>query len=289
MRICAQARYCAWRHRRHHLLVHVGQEGVVDLHIEAGIDDGLVFLVQAVRERAQQALLVGIMLVLGVRQRARRRHHRQERGRNLHLGDGGFEVGDIALDPNVRIAERVVDHEAGSEALAQAGNAIVFRIEFRERDTVLPAAGGRHGILGLFRGEQPGGDAAQAVVHVKSPIAALAEFAVTDDVDAGVGLLADDLVDRLLEAGLVCRLVVGLPIFDLVQELDELRRPHQAADMGGQDAIARHFLPPFAFPVCRFHIISGSLAAAAGRRGLPRLGTVKFSHFRLAKPPGGPT
>ena len=42
-------------HRRHHPLVHVGQEGVVDLHIKAGIDDRLVFLVQAVGEREQQA------------------------------------------------------------------------------------------------------------------------------------------------------------------------------------------------------------------------------------------
>ena len=42
-------------HRRHHPLVHVGQEGVVDLHIKAGIDDRLVFLVQAVGEREKQA------------------------------------------------------------------------------------------------------------------------------------------------------------------------------------------------------------------------------------------
>jgi hypothetical protein len=34
------------RHRRHHALVHIGQERIVDPHIKAGIDDGLVFLVQ---------------------------------------------------------------------------------------------------------------------------------------------------------------------------------------------------------------------------------------------------
>ena len=38
-------------HRRHHFLVHVRQEGVVDLHVEAGLDDRPVFLVQAVGER----------------------------------------------------------------------------------------------------------------------------------------------------------------------------------------------------------------------------------------------
>ena len=34
--------------------MHVGQERVVDLHVETGVDDRLVFLVQAVGEREQQ-------------------------------------------------------------------------------------------------------------------------------------------------------------------------------------------------------------------------------------------
>ena len=33
------------RHRRHHALVHIRQKGIVDLHIEPGVDDGLVFFV----------------------------------------------------------------------------------------------------------------------------------------------------------------------------------------------------------------------------------------------------
>jgi len=49
--------------------------------------------------------------------------------------------------------------------------------------------------------------------------------------------VAHDLVDRLGEAGLVGGRFVGLPVLDLVQELDQLRRPNQAADVGGQDAI----------------------------------------------------
>ena len=85
------------RHGRHHLFVHVGQEGVVDLHIQAGIDDGLVFLVQAVGERPQQALLVGIVFVLGIWQRACRRDDRKESARDLGFGGGGLAVGDVAL------------------------------------------------------------------------------------------------------------------------------------------------------------------------------------------------
>ena len=103
MRSCAHSRYWASRHRRHHLFVHVGQEGIVDLHVEAGIDDRLVFLVQAVGEREQEALLVRVVLVLGARQRARRRHHRQEGACDLRLGGRGLEIGDVALDLHVRV------------------------------------------------------------------------------------------------------------------------------------------------------------------------------------------
>ena len=108
--------------------------------------------------------------------------------------------------------------------LPRPESAVVFRVEFGEGDAVLPAAGGRHGILRLLGGQRPGGDAGQAVVDVEGPIAALAELAVADDVDAGLDLLAHDLVDRFLQTGLVGGLVVGLSILDLVQELDQLRR-----------------------------------------------------------------
>ena len=68
------------RHRRHHALVHIGQESIVDLHIEPGSDNGLVFFVQRIGEREQIALLVLVVLDLGAGKRARRRHHRQKAG-----------------------------------------------------------------------------------------------------------------------------------------------------------------------------------------------------------------
>ena len=83
-------------------------------------------------------------------------------------------------------------------------------------------------------------------MHVEGPVAALAELAVADDVDAGLDLLAHDLLDRGFQAGLVSGLVVGLAGLDELEELDELGRPDQAAHMSGKDTVgaAGHAKPP---------------------------------------------
>src|SRR5262249_55208466 len=191
----------------------------------------------------KEALLIAVVLVLGVRQRAGRRDYRQEGACDLHFGCRGLEIGDVALDLRIRIAQRAVDHEARAEPFAQARKAVVSRRELGEGDAVLPAADGGHGILRFLRGQRPTGDATEAVMDVEGPVAALAELAVADDVDAGLGLLAHDRVDRLLQTSLVGGFVVWLAILDLVQELDELRGPDQAADMGCEDAVGGHFPP----------------------------------------------
>ena len=95
-------------------------------------------------------------------------------------------------------------------------------------------------------------------MDVKGPVAALAVLAVADDIDAGVGLVLDDLLDRLPEAGFVGGLVVGLAILDLAQKLDQFGWPNQAADMGREDAVAGHVSPLiFSSLPGRFHITSG--------------------------------
>ena len=65
----------------------------------------------------------------------------------------------------------------------------------------------------------------------------LAELAVTDNVDADLGLLAHNLSDGLGQASFERRLLIGLAVLDQVPELDQFRRPDQAADMSGEDAI----------------------------------------------------
>ena len=73
-------------------------------------------------------------------------------------------------------------------------------------------------------------------MDIKRPVAAFAELPVADNVDSRIGLLAHDRLDRFLQTDLVSGSVVGLSVLDLVQELDELRRPHQAADVSCEDA-----------------------------------------------------
>jgi len=217
------------------------------------------------------------VFVLRVRQRARRRDDRQEGACDLHFGCRGLEIGDVALDLHIRVAELAVDDEARAEPLVQPRKAVVFRVEFGEGDAILPTADGRHGVLGLFRGQRPGGDAGEAVVNVKGPVAALAELAVADDVDARVGLLAHDSVDRILQTGLVGGFIVGFAILDLVQELDELRGADQAADVGSEDAVGGrcHFAPswpwlvsssPYHLRTARAATISGAKSGVSKRR-----------------------
>ena len=102
--------------------MHIGQERVVDLHIKAGVDDGLVFLVQRLGERGQIGFFVLVMLDLGARQCARGRYDRQEGGQArmlvLGLGDAGLEILDVAQNLLVRILNRAVDHDSIAEPFA---------------------------------------------------------------------------------------------------------------------------------------------------------------------------
>ena len=82
-----------------------------------------------------------------------------------------------------------------------------------------------------------GADAGKAVTNVGG-VGDLAEFAVTDAVDAGDYLLGDNLVDCAGKAGLECRSIkfaAGLPRLLKGQQIG---RSRQAADMGRQDVVA---------------------------------------------------
>ncbi len=166
----------------------------------------------------------------------------------LGFGDAGLDVLDVAPDLiGARVTERPVDDDAVAEPFAEASCDVVLGIEFR-KCLAVPATRHRgHRVFQFFRRGRSHGNALEPLENVERPIEPLAELAVADDVDAGLGLLAHHLGDGFGQAGFEGRLVVGLAVLDGAPELDQFWWPDQAADMGGEDAIGvvRHGGLPF--------------------------------------------
>jgi hypothetical protein len=70
------------------------------------------------------------------------------------------------------------------------------------------------------------------------PADRLAELAIADHVDAGLGLAAHDIGNRSGQALVIGFRVERLARLFRAQELLQRLRPDQAADMGGEDSIA---------------------------------------------------
>jgi hypothetical protein len=84
-------------------------------------------------------------------------------------------------------------------------------------------------------------EALEPIEDVPRPAAELAEFAIAHDVNAGLGLLAHDLHDRFLQAGVERSAVHAHATLDGGNVVLKLRRPHEAADMSGANALfSRH-------------------------------------------------
>src|SRR6185295_15611044 len=105
---------------------------------------------------------------------------------------------------------------------------IVVGVELREFAAVSPGDGDRH--AGVSRPVTLL-EAAHALEHVTRPTDRLAEFAIIDDVEADLRLLAHHVADRVVQAGVECRLVVGLLVALRLEKLLEVWRPDKAADM----------------------------------------------------------
>ena len=62
-----------------------------------GLDDGAILGPERLGEAEQERLLIAVVLIFGIGQRTRRRHHRQESGSALYVGYARLEIGDVAL------------------------------------------------------------------------------------------------------------------------------------------------------------------------------------------------
>ena len=81
-----------------------------------------------------------------------------------------------------------------------------------------------------------GSKPAEAVLDVAEE-ADLAHLSVGDDVDAGLDLPAHPVGHRLGDLAVEQLGVVGPSVLPLLQRVEQLVRPGQAADVGGEDAI----------------------------------------------------
>ena len=101
-------------------------------------------------------------------------------------------------------------------------------------------------------------DAAQPLQHIGRPGPELAELAVADDVDAGLGLLRNDLRHRGLEAGLERILLDRDALLDRTDVIEELRRPRERTHVGGQNAVfnAHTNSSPIVMITCRGPVVN---------------------------------
>ena len=223
------------RRGRDHEVVGPGQERVVDLQDQPGVEDRLVLDPQRVGDRVDELLLGRVRALRPAHARdARRRDDRQEAPDDVDLGQPGLDVVDVALQLGLpRVRQRAGALPAARALVLEALARHVLRVEVRELDHVLGLGHGRRGeVVG-----RPVLEAAHPVQDVRGPVDRLAELAVADDVDPGVGLVADDVDHRLAQHALVLGLVERPAVTARLEDAPELRRAHEAPHVRGQDAI----------------------------------------------------
>ena len=251
------------RHR--HIGFHVGgsdaaseamgahrQVGRIELEIEARIDDCLVF----VRQRLGGGLEIGrVRLVIEIGEIKEHLPGRY-RGDEGHLrrcpAESLFEVGDVAMH-RVLVAQLDRSLHIGHDEMAAA-----FVLDEQFVDDVRKVAEiGRDELRSI-------GEAGVALHHVVAE-ADLAHLAVGDDVDARLALLADHLDDGLLHPRGEFVLVDRLFVEQIPHHAGEVRRPRQAAGMGGENAVGAPLHPSLPRPIAPLQRRSGR--ALRARRG----------------------
>ena len=204
--------------------------GIVDLQDEAGGDDRLVFLAQGIGEREQIFLLGAVVAVALPVRRAGRRDRRHEDLGRLGAGERRLEIGDVGGElPVAAVGDR-----RGADHVPLARRRVASRRRTRETSgprAARPRAGARNRI---------GLEAAEALVDVGHE-ARLAELAVVDHVDSELDLPAHDLGHGRGERGGVRPLVDRPALLPGLHRREQVGRPRQAADMGGENSLAAGF------------------------------------------------
>jgi len=94
--------------------------GPCQLPQQTGVDDRLVLLVERLGQGEEVGLLGRVELIDVVDEDAGRGDQRQERLGHLHVGQGGLQIGDVALEEGAALVG--VGDRAGGHQLAGEGS-----------------------------------------------------------------------------------------------------------------------------------------------------------------------
>ena len=203
----------------------VGEERIVDLQQEPGVDDRLVFGAQRGADGMEELLLAAVVLV---RPDAAWRDRRHERGVMPGAFQGGLEVVDVTLQ---RLLAAIC-HRADADQRHHRHDGPADHRLLEVLGVVLGKGvdlGGKERPFHL----RPRLEALQPLAHVEEE-AGLGLLAVGHDVDAGFRLLAHALGNGAAHALVVAAGRLARELFlHLVEQIPGAR---QAADMGRQDS-----------------------------------------------------
>src|SRR5262249_37189038 len=213
-----------------------GAARVVELQQEAAVDDHLVFGAHCRRDCHLQVIVAFVVFVLAIGNDTGRRRDRQEGFLYFRDLQSRFEVVDVALQLS---PTRVFDWTS-ADRFGGGGDGlfcIKLGVEFGKLSAVGAALEWIRNTLPNWAALKPG----QSLEGVLRPADRLAEFAVTDDVDAGLRLMFHDLIYGFRKADLVGFLLERPASLLCAQELLQRVGPDQAADMRCQNAFGAAF------------------------------------------------
>ena len=201
-----------------------GEVGAIDLQHDAGRGDRLIFVAHRIGDGEQIGLLARIVVVAEEQRDDAGRRRAHERVAAADRGERGLEIVDIGLG---RIGVADGDGSVAGGRLAPRASGVA--------EDALGEVGELGEIL-VDEGVARAAEAHEPVLDVGG-IARLRHFAVVDDVDAGIDLLAHHLSHRCAHARGERVALDRHALLLGVHQPDQIVGPRQAAGMSRQKSV----------------------------------------------------
>jgi hypothetical protein len=243
-------------------VVLVRQKCVVELNEKSGIDNGPILFSERIRQGGDDCIFVRVITIDPKAARAHRRGDRQEGFLDFHASERRPEIIDILRDGGLpAIADRA---RAVPKHLAPADRRWALLSKLRssrlrgqpvivldgiiggvELWKFLHFADQMHRVeLGLAGPDLAMIKSAEPLRDVTNPTC-LAILAVTDHINAGLGLLVDDVCNFVAQKLRESRRIVGQTLLARRHDLANGGRPYEAADVRDKDTIRAAFHASF--------------------------------------------